>query len=129
MTKYSWTIEIWSANEGAAIEKLHANHAAKLTDFEVHDVISALKGEMITDYIEETPVIFKLVSVRSEKIGDSFAIVKDRKLPRFYSRIDKRDGCYVHLDVHDELESFISDHKGMLEVTGEDVAEVAEHVG
>jgi hypothetical protein len=128
MPKYSWTIEIWSALDGIATEKLTANHAASLYQFEMHDVLSALKGEIITDYIEETPVVFRLVSVRSDKDGDTFAIVKDRKLPTFYSRIDKRDGCYVHRDVHDELERFCVEHAGMLAVTGDDASEIAAHV-
>lgn len=129
MAKYTWTIEIWSAIDGQAVEKLTANHAPSLNQFEMHDVISALKGEIIPDFIEETPVIFKLISVRSDKAGDTFAIVKDRKLPNFYTRSDRRDGCYIHNDVHDELAQFCDLQVDLLAVTGDDVAEVAEHVG
>lgn len=129
MAKLGWTIEIWSATDGIPAEKLTANHAPSLDQFEVHDVISALKGEVIPDYIEETPVIFKLISVRSDKVGDTFAMVKDRKLPVFYSQANRRDGCYVHRDVHAELAMFCDEHADLLAVTGNDVAEVAEHVG
>lgn len=128
MPKYSWTIETWSAVDGIAIDKLTEVHAARLDDFQVHDVVSALKGEVIPDYIPETPVMMRLLSKREDRDGTMHALVHNLGLPKFYTREDRRDGNYIHLDVHTELADFIQENAGLISVTGDTPAEVARHV-
>lgn len=110
------------------MDKLTEVHADHLDDFQLHDAISAIKGEVIPDYIPETPVMMRLLSVRTDAEGDTRALVHGSKLPSFYSRPDNRDGCYIHRDVHDELAAFLAENAGLLAVTGDTPAEVAAHV-
>jgi len=112
---YEWELAVWSAGNSEEPQKLTETRMPDLEGFDLNDLLSAMKGEVVADYIPDTPVAFRLSAIRKESDGtETRAKVQNGRLPKFFSRPDGRDGTWVHLSLHDALAGFHSRNRNLL---------------
>lgn len=112
---YEWTLEVWTARDSQEPEFLTATRMPDLEGFDLNDMIAALRGEVVPEYIPDTPVAIRLAAIRKENDGtETRARVQNGRLPKFFSRPDGRDGTWVHLSLHDALAGFQNQHRNLI---------------
>jgi hypothetical protein len=131
MPKYGWKISA----KNAAGEELTKQKAGTLEDLAIHNVVSALKRETVSDVVPGEDVTLYLFATRTvnlpkppgtdantpAKTETLFAPVgEDRKLPMWFRQDARNNGPYVHADLHDELAKFKTDHANLLAATPEE---------
>jgi hypothetical protein len=108
MPQYSWTIKATKDGETAAVVS-----ESLLADFDIHDVVSAIKGETIED-----GRVLQLFAVRTDRDGQLFAPVTNGDLPIYFPS-GTSNGPFVHEDLRKELWGFKMLYDNLLAATPE----------